>query len=136
MLPWCVIGDSTGKLCSMCCRICAMNETFIDISCPLFLSAGCPACGDERKGYTSHPPLAVARPDLAAEWAWERNGDKSPDRVTLGSGLQAWWVCSADPEHPFWRATVQNRSLRGTGCPACFRAKLSSPPRRDEVVQS
>ena len=100
------------------------------------LHSGCPACGDERKGYTSHPPLAAARPDLAAEWAWERNGSKTPEKVTLGRVLKAWWVCSADPEHPPWQAMVQNRALRGTGCPTCFRAKLSQAPRQVEADQS
>jgi hypothetical protein len=60
----------------------------------------------------------VGRPDLAREWD-SRGNSKPPGDVTLGSRYVASWVCREDPQHPTWRCSVQNRALRGNGCPAC-----------------
>lgn len=36
--------------------------------------------------------LAEARPDLAKEWNYEKNGDLKPEDVSCGSGKKVWWV--------------------------------------------
>lgn len=36
--------------------------------------------------------LAEARPDLAKEWNYEKNGDLRPEDVSCGSGKKVWWV--------------------------------------------
>jgi hypothetical protein len=90
-------------------------------------NSGCPVCGAEKRRTTRHPVVSDGRPDLAAEWDSMRN-DKSPSEVTLGSGYKAWWVCS-NPEHTGWQATVCNRALRGSGCPACKTTNRCKPRR-------
>jgi hypothetical protein len=92
-------------------------------------NSGCPVCGHTRR--TSHPVLPVGRPDPALEWDTKRN-TKSPSEVTLGSMYKAGWVCSSNPDHSSWRAMVQSRALRGSGCPECDKDKgsRSRPPRQ------
>jgi len=81
-------------------------------------NTGCPVCGRELSRTTRHPVVSIGRPDLVEEWEPKMN-TKEPSEVTLGSHYRAWWVCSRNPEHLPWQAKVQNRALRGTGCPAC-----------------
>ena len=83
---------------------------------------GCPICGG--KVATPATSLRAVRPDLAAEWHPNLNGDLTPDDVTPGSGKRAWWRCSADPTHE-WQAVIGSRA-QGSGCPICTR-KTASP---------
>ena len=36
--------------------------------------------------------LAEARPDLAKEWNYEKNGDLRPEDVSCGSNKKVWWI--------------------------------------------
>lgn len=64
--------------------------------------------------------LAESAPDLAAEWHPSLNGDLHPALVTLGSKLQAHWLCT-ECAHT-WQARIGSR-VRGHGCPACARSR-------------
>lgn len=77
---------------------------------------GCPYCSGHRvlEGFND---LASQRPDVAAQWDFERNGGKTPADVVAGSAFRAWWVC--EQGHP-WRMAVYNRtSGADRGCPYC-----------------
>lgn len=78
--------------------------------------SGCPECG--RTHRVRHPTVSVGRPDLAAEWDFKLN-TRLPSEVTLGSAFKANWICSRNPKHPPWQATVNNRALNGSDCPTC-----------------
>ena len=54
---------------------------------------GCPYCAGKRvlKGYND---LLTLRPEIAAEWNYEKNGDLKPDQVTAKSEKRVWWRCS------------------------------------------
>ena len=60
--------------------------------------------------------LAETHPSLAAEWHPARNGRLQPHDLTFGSGRKVWWLCSLGHE---WKATPNNRTAGGTGCPYC-----------------
>lgn len=77
-------------------------------------AAGCPFCTGTR--VTPQTSLAVADPDLAAQWDPDRNGDLSPLAVLPASGQHAWWRCPAGHS---WRARIDQRSRRHTDCPVC-----------------
>ena len=62
--------------------------------------------------------LSSARPDLAAQWHPTKNGDKTPDDVTVGSGFKAWWVCPVDGYEWETRVMVRTRSS-SAACPLC-----------------
>ena len=76
--------------------------------------SNCPYCYGNRpiRGQTD---LATMRPNLAAEWNYDRNEDSSPDSITLYSNKKVWWMCAKGHE---WMSTVQNRAF-GNSCPFC-----------------
>lgn len=68
--------------------------------------------------------LLTLRPDLAAEWNYDKNknlknafGDdiSTPDKVVPGSNRKVWWRCQQNHEY---ETQVMNRS-NGHGCPYC-----------------
>lgn len=76
--------------------------------------SGCPFCSGQRilVGFND---LGARRPDLAEEWHPDRNGERTPQMVTVKNGTRVWWRCPVDHE---WEAVVYSRS-NGTGCPTC-----------------
>ena len=73
--------------------------------------------------------LAEARPDLAAEWNYEKNGDLKPEDVSCGSKKKIWWKLPYDvpDDYPVehlrgkhfdfeWETSIINRN-KGFGCP-------------------
>lgn len=54
---------------------------------------------------------------LMGEWHWEKNNhlELDPNKLSIGSGQKAWWICSKGHK---WEAVVASRS-RGSGCPYC-----------------
>ncbi len=79
-------------------------------------NVGCPVCANQVtvKGIND---LVTTRPDLAAEWDYERNKDVSPTEISAGSARKVWWKCKECGY--VWRTTIVHRSDRGDGCPAC-----------------
>ena len=80
----------------------------------------------QKKDFVS---LAEARPDLAAEWNYEKNGNLRPEDVTCKSGKKIWWKLPYDVPMDYnveklsgkhfefeWKAAIRNRS-NGAGCP-------------------
>lgn len=78
----------------------------------------CPYCSGRRP--SPENSLASRHPALAAEWHPRRNGVLSPSEVLPGSNRPVWWRCSVRRAHA-WRATVDNRAYRASGCPHCAR---------------
>ena len=76
---------------------------------------GCPFCA----GVIPIPgetDLQTLRPDIAAEWDYEKNL-KSPAEYTVGSSEKVSWRCEKGHS---WNAVIQNRTKEnGTGCPYC-----------------
>ena len=73
--------------------------------------------------------LAEARPDLAKEWNYEKNGDLKPKDVSCGSNKKVWWKLPYDvpDDYPVehlrgkhfdfeWEASIGDRT-RGVNCP-------------------
>lgn len=72
--------------------------------------------------------LAEARPDLAKEWNYEKNGELRPEDVSCGSGKKVWWKLPYDvpDDYPVehlrgkhfefeWEASIRGRNS-GLGC--------------------
>jgi putative zinc ribbon protein len=53
-----------------------------------------------------------------------RNAGLEPHEVSHGSGRKVWWKCPRGPDHE-WRASPNNRTAGGTGCPFCAGRKVS-----------
>ena len=78
--------------------------------------------------------VAAMRPDLAREFVAEvapRRSARGPAELTLGSGTRITWRCSSCSH--VWTTSVANRALRGSGCPACARARLRTAALRDRA---
>lgn len=80
---------------------------------------GCPFCAGKRpiKGKTD---LAIVSPDLAGQWHPTKNGNLSPQNVTVMSNKSVWWLCDNGHE---WKAMICDRS-NGRGCPICSGHKV------------
>ena len=74
---------------------------------------GCPYCVG-KVPFPGETDLKTLRPDLAAEWDFEKNHDLLPTQVTVHSSLTIWWKCSRG--HSF-KSTVAGRHKHG--CPYC-----------------
>ena len=83
---------------------------------------GCPYCNGSRP-WRGETDLASQRPDLLAEWDYEKNGDLVPEALTLGSNKKVSWKCSHGHE---WKATVCDRTRKGYGCPFCSGKRVIS----------
>jgi hypothetical protein len=70
------------------------------------------------------PELSVEalNPSMAKEWHPSNNGSLTPVDVTINSHKLVWWKCSKGHE---WKATVNDRSNKGTGCPYCSGNKVN-----------
>ena len=73
--------------------------------------------------------LAEARPDLAKEWNYEKNGDLKPEDVSCGSNKKVWWRLPYDVPNDYpvehlrgkhfefeWEAAICSRN-NGASCP-------------------
>jgi len=68
-------------------------------------------------------PLSKHRPDLAAEWHFEKNAPLTPDQVGTGIKKRVWWKCPNGDDHE-WQASISSR-VAGRGCPACAGYQVS-----------
>ncbi|MBI4528775.1 MAG: zinc-ribbon domain-containing protein [Deltaproteobacteria bacterium] len=84
--------------------------------------SGCPFCSNRRLSVTNN--LAARHPELVKQWHPVRNGQLKPSDVMPGTLRRVWWRCPAGPDHE-WKAQVQYRVRRGSGCPCCRGRKLS-----------
>lgn len=76
----------------------------------------CPFCSNKK--LSRENSLAAMFPDIASQWHATRNGHLTPKDVVFGSGKKVWWQCPRFTEHA-WRASVVQRTSRGTSCPTC-----------------
>lgn len=79
---------------------------------------GCPFCNQHRL-IPEETSLAAVRPDIAAQWDYEKNAPDTPNDVTAYSNKKYWWRCNVGHH---WIATVANRSY-GKECPDCLNRK-------------
>ena len=77
-------------------------------------SNGCPYCSKQRV-IPGETDLETCRPELAAEWNYNKNGELKPSQISCQSNKKVWWICKEGHE---WEAVVGSR-YRGNGCPIC-----------------
>ena len=80
---------------------------------------GCPCCVGLRV-IPGETDLVTLRPDIAAQWDYERNGDIDPRNVSASSHKKVWWRCEKGHS---WQAMVTSRTDKNTGCPCCIGRK-------------
>lgn len=77
---------------------------------------GCPWC--KHRKVDVKDSLLTLRPELAAEWSYEKNETLGPEQVSLGSNRNVWWRCKRDSQH-VWQAKVHVRVAGHKTCPYC-----------------
>ncbi len=75
---------------------------------------GCPFCAG-KKAIVGENDLATKNPDLASQWHPSKNGNLTPQNVTIGSDKKVWWQCKSGHE---WQAVISSRKA-GHNCPYC-----------------
>ena len=75
---------------------------------------GCPICSGKKVLY-GYNDLATNCPEIAEQWNELKNGDLTPQKVTIGSHKKVWWRCNSGHE---WQACICDR-VNGNGCPYC-----------------
>ncbi len=79
------------------------------------LKCKCPYCRGLR--VNSSNSLMSLNPELASEWHPAKNGDLTPNNVTINSGIRVWWLGKCGHE---WDTLVSDRTKeKGTNCPYC-----------------
>lgn len=100
------------------CWVCPQGHQYQATVASRTSGTGCPYCAGVRilKGFND---LATKRPDIAAEWDYERNSPLKPDEVALFSEESAFWRCE-------FGHTYESRIDYRTqgGCPTCGGKKL------------
>ena len=74
---------------------------------------GCPVCSGQAL-LTGFNDLATIRPELVAEWDFERNHPVVPSEIISGTMRKFWWMCS---EGHSWQASGATRMR--SNCPSC-----------------
>ncbi len=76
---------------------------------------GCPYCSG-RIAETGTNDFATLYPEIAREWAYERNKGINPTSIRPGSNKNVWWKCLKCGY--VWQARVEQR-VHGKKCPNC-----------------
>lgn len=97
-------------------------------------SSGCPLCNN-RAPYADIPItnencLLATDSELCDEWGYELNGTVTPATVRRVCKDKVWWKC---PEGHSWKAAINVRASKRTGCPMCAR-KVRATSRRNNSV--
>ena len=72
------------------------------------------------------PSLAETHPELAKQWHQTKNGDLSPNDITLSYRKKVWWKCEVADDH-IWDVAPKNRRQSGgsiSKCPFCSSARV------------
>lgn len=81
---------------------------------------GCPYCAGKR-AIPGETDLATVRPDMLAEWDFEKNILK-PTEILPSAHDKVWWKCKLGHS---WQAIVFSRTReKGAGCPYCTGRKV------------
>jgi len=80
---------------------------------------GCPVCSGHRvqAGFND---LVTTHPQLAEEWDFDANANRSPKTLSAGSNSKVWWKANCGHK---WEAAIYSR-VSGHGCPYCAGNRL------------
>tara|TARA_Y100000294_G_scaffold49633_1_gene46769 strand:+ start:417 stop:1697 length:1281 start_codon:yes stop_codon:yes gene_type:complete len=102
--------------------LCSNGHTYKQqINNKTILKYGCPECSGRRASESNN--LYTQYPEIVKEWHPTLNKEFKATEVTYGSEKKAWWLC---PKGHSYKATINNRTLRQSGCPQC--SNQSSEP--------
>jgi hypothetical protein len=82
---------------------------------------GCLHCSQTSTIMCIHLSISYTHPNLIKEMHSTKNEDLDPSKISFGSDIQVWWICSKNPNHE-WKTSVSCRTRERcpTGCPLCY----------------
>lgn len=80
--------------------------------------SNCPYCAGQKVNHTNS--LETLFPNLAEEWNYKRNGDRTPKDFTTGSKKRVWWSGKCGHE---WDSSIKERTS-GADCPYCYNRRV------------
>ena len=83
---------------------------------------------------TETETLAYNNPNLSVEWDLEKNFPLTPEMFSPNSEKKVWWMCNNG--HQSWEASIKNRNLRKSGCPACHKENAGNILRKSLLKKS
>lgn len=83
------------------------------------LGTQCPFCTN--KIVLESKSLFALKPDLIKDWDFNKNKHINPKRLSIGSGVKAWWLCNKGHS---WESSIYNRTKKLSGCPYCSNTKV------------
>ena len=89
------------------------HEWEAKISARHTFKSGCPYCAGQRP-IQGESDLLTVRPEIAAEWDYDKNNGIRPSDVCYGSNKKYWWFCNNGHS---WLAAPSAR--KKSGCPYC-----------------
>ena len=105
--------------------ICPKHGVFKQLPLEHLGGKGCPFCSHQK----FHPleSLAVLRPDIAAEWDYEKNKDSgfTPNTIGLDTSRKFYWHCNNGCNHSYL-ATIAYRVNHNSSCAVCHGKQVSS----------
>lgn len=110
-------ADVTVSVGSKAWWICEFSHEWQSVIANRSKGVGCPAC-DGKLTVRGETDLLTMRPDVAAEWDYEKNTHLRPEEVNPYSGKNVWWVGN-ECGHS-WRSPVAFRSGVSLKCPYCI----------------
>jgi very-short-patch-repair endonuclease len=82
---------------------------------------GCIFC--KNKKICKHQSILYRKPEIAKQWHPTKNGDLTPEMVSLFSNKKVWWLCEKKCSEGClheWEAIINNRCKeKSSGCPFC-----------------
>ncbi|MBQ7223193.1 MAG: DUF559 domain-containing protein [Erysipelotrichaceae bacterium] len=82
--------------------------------------SGCPYCAGT-KVLAGFNDLATKRPDLLAEWDYDKNTDFNPTEVAQYANKNAFWKC--EKGHSYLQK-ISSKAFQNQGCPYCAGKKV------------
>lgn len=77
--------------------------------------------------------LADIRPDVAAKWNYEKNGNLTPNMFTVSSNEIVWWKCPDCGKE--WKTSIATMTVEVYGCPECSKNKKGKTITKFHVEQ-
>ncbi len=121
LLPTMITSGSNKKVWWKCAKGHEWQATIVKRT---VRGQGCPVCAG-REVLAGFNDLATICPDVAKEWHPTKNGTLKPTDVTTASQKKVWWTCRKGHE---WKASVDSRTVKRSGCPICNQEIKTSFP--------
>jgi DNA-directed RNA polymerase subunit RPC12/RpoP len=113
--PQNITVNSNEKVWWLCPKCGQSYEAIISDRTRKSHGSACPYCAGQRVWRGNC--LATLYPDIAKEWHPARNRDLTSYKVTVSSGLSAWWLCPKCGQS--YEAIIKQRTKRNGDCPYC-----------------